>query len=132
VRRRVPCGTASIRPRSYLASIRGAAMLTATGQDGRPAGSTGPIRRGAEYFPFAISRRPLSGEILLISPVRELGGTSTIHLAVAGGVHIGRADSLRRRALRLQERVGYPVAESQQAGSGECNRQGAAPPDGVG
>src|SRR5215472_6836354 len=58
-------------------------MLTATVQDGRPAGSTGPIRRGAEYFPFAISRRPLSGEILLISPVRELGGTSTIHLAVA-------------------------------------------------
>ena len=33
----------------------------ATGQDGRPAGSTGPIRRGAEYFPFAISRRPLQG-----------------------------------------------------------------------
>ena len=65
-----PCGTASIRPRSYLASVRGAAMLTATGQDGRPAGSTGPIRRGTEYFPFAISRRPLSGEILLISPVR--------------------------------------------------------------
>src|SRR5260370_37384956 len=60
-------------------------MLTATGQDGRPAGSTGPIGRGAEYFPFAISRRPLSGEILLISPVRELGGTSTIHLAVAAG-----------------------------------------------
>ena len=132
MRRRVPCGTASIRPRSYLASIRGAAMLTATGQDGRPAGSTGPIRRGAEYFPFAISRRPLSGEILLISPVRELGGTSTIHLAVAGGVHIGRADSLRRGALRLQERVGYPVAESQQAGSDQCCRQGAAPPDGVG
>lgn len=132
MRRRVPCGTASIRPRSYLASVRGAAMLTATGQDGRPAGSTGPIRRGAEYFPLAISRRPLSGEILLISPVRELGGTSTIHLAVAGGVHIGRADGLRRRALRLQERVGYPVAESQQAGSGQCYRQGAAPPDGVG
>ena len=39
---------------------------------------------------------------------------------------------LRRRALRLQERVGYPVAESQQAGSGQCCRQGAAPPDGVG
>jgi len=36
-------GRASIRPRSYLASVRGAAMLTATGQDGRPAGSTGPI-----------------------------------------------------------------------------------------
>ena len=127
-----PVRAASIRPRSYLASARGAAMLTATGQDGRPAGSTGPIRRGAEYFPFAISRRPLSGEILLISPVRELGGTSTIHLAVAGGVHIGRADGLRRRAWRLQERVGYPVAESQQAGSGQCYRQGAAPPDGIG
>jgi hypothetical protein len=56
----------------------------------------------------------------------------TIHLAVAGGVHIGRADGLRRRALRLQERVGYPVAESQQAGSDQCCRQGAAPPDGVG
>src|SRR5262245_48233315 len=27
----------------------------------------------AEYFPFAISRRSLSGEILLISPERELG-----------------------------------------------------------
>ena len=26
-----PRGTASIRPRSYLASVRGAAMLTATG-----------------------------------------------------------------------------------------------------
>ena len=75
---------------------------------------------------------PFSGEIFLISPVRELGGTSTIHLAVAGGVHIGRGDGLRRRALRLQERVGYPVAESQQAGSGQCYRQGAAPPDGVG
>ena len=34
-----PCGTASIRPRSYPASVRGAAMLTATGQDGRPAGA---------------------------------------------------------------------------------------------
>jgi hypothetical protein len=31
---------------------------------------------------------------------------------LAGGVHIGRADGLRRRALRLQERVGYPVAKS--------------------
>ena len=50
------------------------------------------------------------GEDLIDLPVRELGGTSTIHLAVAGGVHIGRADRLRRRALRLQERVGYPVA----------------------
>ena len=39
---------------------------------------------------------------------------------------------LRRRALRLQERVGHPVAESQQAGSGQCCRQGAAPPGGVG
>ena len=65
-------------------------------------------------------------------PVRELGGTSTIHLAVAGGVHIGRADGLRRGALGLLERVGYPVAESQQAGSGQCCRQGAAPPGGVG
>jgi len=65
-------------------------------------------------------------------PVRELGGTSTIHLAVADGVHIGRAGGLRRKALRLQERVGYPVAESQQAGSGQYYRQGAAPPDGVG
>jgi hypothetical protein len=37
-----------------------------------------------------------------------------------GGVGIGRADGLRRRAVRLQERVGYPVAESQQAGSGHC------------
>src|SRR5262249_58728052 len=107
-------------------------MLTATGQDGRPAGSTGPIRRGTEYFPFAISRRPLSGEILLISPVRELGGTSTIHLAVAGGGHIGRADGLRRRALRLQERGGDPVAGAPQAGSGQCCRPGAAPPDGGG
>jgi hypothetical protein len=71
-------------------------------------------------------------EDLIDLPVRELGGTSTIHLAVAGGVHIGRADGLRRRALRLQERVGYPVAESQQAGSGQCYRHGAAPPDGVG
>jgi hypothetical protein len=44
----------------------------------------------------------------------------------------GRADGLRRRALRLQERVGYPIAESQQAGSGQRYRQGAAPPDGVG
>ena len=56
----------------------------------------------------------------------------TIHLAVAGGVHTGRADGLRRRALRLREWVGYPVAESQQAGSGQCYRQGAPPPDGVG
>ena len=55
-----------------------------------------------------------------------------IHLALAGAVHIGRADGLRRRALRPQERVGYPVAESQQAGSGQCCREGAAPPDGVG
>jgi RNA polymerase sigma factor (sigma-70 family) len=39
---------------------------------------------------------------------------------------------LRRRALRLQERVGYPIAESQQAGPDQCCRQGAAPPDGVG
>jgi hypothetical protein len=74
---------------------------------------------------------PFRGDLIDL-PVRELGGTSTIHLAVAGGVHIGRADGLRRRALRLQERVGYPVAESQQAGSGQCYRQGAAPPDGVG
>src|ERR1700733_11910602 len=91
-----------------------------------------PYKAWSRILSFAISRRLLSGEILLISPVRELGGTSTIHLAVAGGVHIGRADALRRRALRLQERVGYPVAESQQAGSGQCYRQGAAPPDGVG
>jgi hypothetical protein len=56
----------------------------------------------------------------------------TIQLAVAGGVHIGRADGLARRALRLHERVGYPVAESQQAGSDQCCRQGAAPPDRVG
>ena len=34
MRRRAPCGTASIRPRSYLASVRGAAMLTATGHTG--------------------------------------------------------------------------------------------------
>ena len=70
------------------------------------------------------------------------------HPAVAGGVHIGRADGsglhtfrgivhrlrcrLRRSGLGLQERVGYPVAESQQAGSDQCCRQGAAPPDGVG
>src|SRR5260370_3674587 len=74
-------------------------MLTATGQDGRPAGSTGPIGRGAEYFPFAISRRPLSGEILLISPVRELGGTSTIHLAVAGGGRIRRPRPAPRAGL---------------------------------
>ena len=39
---------------------------------------------------------------------------------------------LRRRALRLQERVGYPIAESELAGPGQCCRQGAAPPDGVG
>src|ERR1700733_2761520 len=45
-------------------------------------------------------------------------------------VHL--ADGLRRKALRLQVRVGYPVAESQHAGSGQCCRQGAAPPDGVG
>jgi hypothetical protein len=117
-----PCGTASIRPRSYLASVRGAAMLTATGQDGRPAGSTGPIRRGAdrrcspgrppssrpvlEFRSVILSFRhfPPSSfrEDLIDLPVRELGGTSTSHLAVAGGVHFGRADGLRRRALRLQ------------------------------
>src|SRR5215468_10767407 len=79
------------------------------------------------HFPLSPFR-----EDLIDPPVRELGGTSTVHLAVAGGVHIGRADGLRRGALRLQERVGYPVAESQQAGSGQCYRQGAAPPDGVG
>src|SRR5581483_1621614 len=62
-------------------------------------------------------------EDLIDLPVREPGGTSTARLAVAGGVHIGRADGLRRGALRLQERVGYPVAESQQAGSGQCYRQ---------
>jgi arginase family protein len=66
----------------------------------------------------------------LVSFSRVLFRTS--HLAVAGEVRIGRADGLRRRALRLQERVGYPVAESQKAGSGQCCRQGAAPPDGVG
>src|SRR5260370_12343587 len=81
-------------------------MLTATGQDGRPAGSTGPIGRGAEYFPFAISRRPLSGEILLISPVRELGGTSTIHLAVAGGGHTPRPGRLAPQGMSPRERVG--------------------------
>ena len=41
-------------------------------------------------------------------------------LAVGGGVHIGRADGLRWRGLRLQERIRDPVAESQQAGSGHC------------
>ena len=71
-----------------------------------------------KHWPYKAWRRILSFRHFPPSPVRELGGTSTIHLAVAGGVHIGRADGLRRRALRLQERVGYPVAESQQAGSG--------------
>jgi hypothetical protein len=42
------------------------------------------------------------------------------------------ADTWTWGGLRLQKRVGYPVAESQQAGSGQCYRQGAAPPDGVG
>ena len=37
-----PVRDASIWPRSYLASVRGGAMLAATGQDGRPAGSSGP------------------------------------------------------------------------------------------
>ena len=53
-------------------------------------------------------------------------------LPAGSSAGIGHIDGLRRRALRLQERVGYPVAESQQAGSGQCYRQGAAPPDGVG
>jgi NADH dehydrogenase len=57
---------------------------------------------------------------------------TAVHVQLAGGIHIGRADGLRRRAFRLQERVGYPVAESQQAGPGQCCRQSAAPPDGVG
>jgi hypothetical protein len=39
---------------------------------------------------------------------------------------------LQRRGLRLQERVGYPVAKSQEAGPSQCQRNGAAPPDGVG
>ena len=39
---------------------------------------------------------------------------------------------LKRSALRLQERVGYAVTEPQQAGSGQCQRHRATPPDGVG
>src|SRR5215471_6300940 len=47
-----------------------ASLQSAEYQDSRQSQA---IRRGTEYFPFAISRRPLSGEVLLISPVRELG-----------------------------------------------------------
>jgi len=98
-----------------------------------PHASTGEhVIDGGRELAVAVADEELQLPCLIDLPVRELGGTSTIHLAVAGGVHIGRADGLRRRALRLQERVGYPVAESQQAGSGQCYRQGAAPPDGVG
>jgi hypothetical protein len=52
--------------------------------------------------------------------------------APEASARIGRADGLRQRELRLQEWVGYPVAELQQASPGQCYRQGAAPPDGVG
>ena len=53
-------------------------------------------------------------------------------LPAGSSAGIGHIDGLRWGALCLQERVGQPVAESQQAGSGQCYRQGAAPPDGIG
>src|SRR5262249_44664244 len=51
------------------------------------------------YFPFAISRRPPFREDLIDLPVRELGGTSAIHLAVAGGGPIWPAVGVRRGGL---------------------------------
>src|SRR5260221_6047356 len=66
-------------------------------------------------------------EDLIDLPVWELGGTSTIHLAVAGGVHIGRADGFRARAFRLLKRAGDAVAACPPSWPGACShpRSGA-------
>jgi hypothetical protein len=73
-----------------------------------------------------------SAQSAQLCPVYPASAQSMLHSRpTSGRVQVGHADGLRRRELRLQERVGYPVAESQQADSGQSDRQGAAPPDGV-
>ena len=70
----------------------------------------------------------------LFHNVRHFEQFTALHLGLPAGssAGIGHIDGLRRGALCLQERVGYPVSESKEAGSRQCQRQGAAPPDGVG
>ena len=73
-----------------------------------------------------------SPDPLPLDPAPRHSGAPHLFIWLWQAKTIAGPDGLRRRALRLQERVGYPVAESQQAGPGQCYRQGAAPPDGVG